>query len=79
MRLLMMSTLAVLPLAGPALADPVREADKRVAELRIELSKAERTRDAVAIAAAKARLDSARAIAWGARNPAPNPTTVAAR
>jgi hypothetical protein len=73
-------TISLLLIATPAFADnPIRSADARVAELRGQLVKAQRTRDPVTVAATRAKLKAAEANAWAARHPAPVPTSTAAR
>jgi hypothetical protein len=72
--------LSLLLIATPAMADsPIRSADARVAELRGQFVKAQQSRDAATIAAARAKLGAAEATAWAARHPAPVPTATASR
>ena len=64
--------------AAPALADSaVRSADARVAETRSQLVKANRTGDVATIADARSKFVAAKAVAWGARHPAPTPANAA--
>ena len=80
MRSLIIFTLALasLSVAAPVLADSaVRSADARVAETHAQLIKAQRTRDVATIADARSKFVAAKAVAWGARHPAPTPAAEA--
>jgi len=62
-------------LTTPALADSMtRAADSRVVETQRQLAKATQTGDVATIVDARAKYQAAKAVAWGLRHPAQQPT-----
>jgi hypothetical protein len=65
--------------AAAASRSDVHQADLRLAVAQRSFARAQASRDPAAIAAERAKVAAARAIAWGRRHPAPVPTTATAR
>ena len=69
------SAVLIAVLASPAIADDaVRVADSRVAETQRQLAKATQSGDVATIVDARSKFQAAKAVAWGARHPAQQPT-----
>lgn len=69
------SAVLIAALATPAIADDaVRVADSRVAETQRQLAKATQSGDVATIVDARSKFQAAKAVAWGARHPAQQPT-----
>jgi hypothetical protein len=75
-RSFQLATVALITaLATPAVADDaVRVADSRVVETQRQLAKATQSGDVATIVDARTKFQAAKAVAWGVRHPAQQPT-----
>ena len=70
-----MLIVALAAVASPALADSrAASADARVVQTQHQLMRAQQSGDAASIADARSKFVAAKAVAWGARHPAKQPT-----